>query len=198
MLDKHKYDEITCNIVPTNTPLIIRHCSKCNRKMEFYCSEKFRMNANQTRVDIWLIYKCSKCDTTLKLTISKGIKPNDISSVLFDQFTNNDVQLAWKYAFDLNFLKQNACVVQYTNVKYRVEGLEPHDWSKSTLVHLNSTYIFNLKLSSFLAGILGISISKLRTIVDDGLIIANPTCDIMKYRIKSNMDIYMDLRQNEK
>ena len=189
MLDE--YNKVTWHIVPTNTPLVIRHCSKCNRKMEFYCSEKFRMNGNHTRIDIWLIYKCSKCDTTLKLTIVKGIKPHDISRILFDQFTNNDVQLAWKYAFNRDFLKQNECIVQYTDVKYYVEGFHPHDLDQSVLVHLKSMYTFNLKLSTFLAGILGTSVSQLRKIVDDGLITVAPIYDIMKYRIKTNIDIYM-------
>jgi len=187
MLDNH--NEATWRIVPTGTPLIIRHCSKCNRKMEFYCSEKFRMNGNHTRIDIWLIYKCTKCDTTLKLTIDKGIKPHDISSELFDQFTHNDVNLAWKYAFDRNFLKQNACVVKYSDVEYHVEGFEPCDLCRPLLVHLKSEYMFNLKLSTFLAGVLGISVGKLKHMVDDGLITASPACDIIKYRIKADVEI---------
>jgi len=157
--------------------------------MEFYCSEKFRINSNSTRIDIWLIYKCSKCDTTLKLTINKGVKPHDIPSELFNQFTNNDVNLAWKFAFDRNFLKQNACVVQYTNVKYVVEGFEPCDLDNPLLVHLKSAYTFDLKLSAFLAGILGVSGGKIKNIVTAGLITVNPICDIMKYRIKSDIDI---------
>jgi len=149
------------------------------------------MNGQHTRIDIWLIYKCTKCDTTLKLTIDKGIKPHDISSTLFDQFTHNDVELAWKYAFDRNFLKQNSCVVQYANVKYNIEGFKPWDWSKPLLIHLKCPYVFNLKLSVFLAGTLSISIGKLKSIVNEGLITVSPACDIMKYRIKSDADIYI-------
>lgn len=189
MLNNH--NEATWYIMPTNTPLIIRHCSKCNRKMEFYCSEKFRMNGNHTRIDIWLIYKCSKCDTTLKLTIDKGIKPHDISNVLFDQFTHNDVELAWKYAFNRNFLKQNDCIVKYADVKYDVEGFEPHNLDNPLLVHLRSAYIFDLKLSAFFANVLGISVGKLRNIVNDRLITVYPVCDIMKYRIKQDIKIFM-------
>ena len=189
MLNNH--NETIWKIVPNTTPLIIRHCSKCNRKMEFYCSEKFRMNGSHTRIDIWLIYKCVKCDTTLKLTIDKGIKPHDISSELFDQFTHNDKKLAWKYAFDKNFLKQNACIVKYADIDYHVEGFEPHSLNNPTLVHLKSEYLFDLKLSTFLAGVLGVSVGKLRGIVNDGLITVTPECDIIKYRIKSDLRIYV-------
>ena len=189
MIDK--YNEATWHIMPQNTPLILRHCSKCNRKMEYYCSEKFRINSNSKRADIWLIYKCSKCDTTLKLTINKGIKPQDMTSELFDQFTCNDADLAWKYAFNRHFLKQNECVVNYNNVKYIVKGLEARKWDRPFVIHLKSPFIFDLKLSTFLAGVFGISISQLRAIVDSGRIIVNPVCDIMKHRIKSDMDIYL-------
>jgi len=161
--------------------------------MEFYCSEKFRMNGNHTRIDIWLIYKCSKCDTTLKLTIDKGIKPHDISSELFDSFTNNDTKLAWDYAFNREFLKKNDCVVEYSNVEYDIEGIEyfegiePQNWENNLIIHLKSKYLFDLKLSAVLARILGVSVSKLRGIVNDGLITVSPTCDIMKYRIRLDM-----------
>jgi len=157
--------------------------------MEYYCSEKFRMNGNHTRIDIWLIYKCSKCDTTLKLTIVKGIKPHDISSELFDRFTHNDATLAWDYAFDRNFLKKNDCVVRYTDVMYCVEGFEPQKWDNNLIVHLKNKYLFDLKLSVLLAGIFGISIGRLRSIVNDGLISVRPLCDIMKYRIKTDIEI---------
>ena len=190
------YNEVTWYIVPKNTPLIIKHCSKCNKKMEYYCSEKFRINGNHTRIDIWLIYKCSKCDTTLKLTIVRGIKPHDISSELFDRFTHNDAKLAWDYAFDRNFLKKNDCVVKYTDVMYYIEGFEPQKWTHNLIVHLKSKYLFDLKLSVLLASIFGISINKLRGIIDEGLISASPLCNLVKYRIK--MDIELSIQPLEK
>jgi len=192
MLDKH--NEVihqTWHIVPNNTPLIIRYCSKCNKKMNFYCSEKFRLNGNHTRIDIWLIYKCTKCDTTWKLTIKKGIKPHDLSRDIFDKFTNNDTELAWKYAFDRNFLKQQACIVNYADVTYSIEGFGSTDWSKPLVVHLKSLYTFDLKLSTFLAGVLGISVGKLRKLVDSEKLSTSLGCDIMKYRIRADLDVYI-------
>jgi len=119
-----KMKETTWYIVPTITPNILRHCSKCNRKMPYYCSEKFRANANQSRVDIWLIYKCTKCDNTWKLTLYKGMRPHELPEGLFDKFVNNDVNLAWQYAFNRNFLKQHGYTVDYTNVDYTVHQNE--------------------------------------------------------------------------
>lgn len=187
MLTNHQ--EVTWRIVPQNTPSVMRHCSKCNRKMPYNCSEKFRMNSNAARVDIWLIYKCSKCDNTLKLAIHKGVHPQDISREQFNRFTHNDAKLAWDYAFNRNFLKQNECVVQYGDVAYDIEGFVPQKWDTPITVYLKSEHFFELKLSALLARALGISIGKLRGIVQAGLISVDPLRDVMKYRIKSDIDI---------
>jgi len=199
MLDK--YNEI-CNqttwlIKPTNTPLVIRYCNKCNKKKEFYCSEKFRVNSNGAKSDIWLIYKCSKCDTTLNLTIKRGIKPSDFPVGIFEKFTNNDAALAWKYAFDRNFLKQQNCVVQYDGITYTVDGTELlgmtgdiwFNLENPLIIHIKNQYIFDLKLSTFLAGVIGISAGDLRKYVADERITVIPHCDVMKYRIKADIDV---------
>ena len=174
--------------MPRNTPSVIRHCAKCNRKMGHYCSEKFRVNANQTRVDVWLIYKCTKCDSTLKLAIKKGIKPRDIPADLFDGFINNDKNLAWQYAFDRHFLKQHMCVVDYAGVEYSVEGAG--EICNPAVIHLKSAYMFDLKLSALLARALGTSISQIKKLVDSGVISTSPACDIMKYRIRADLDVH--------
>ena len=164
--------------------------------MGFYCSEKFRLNSNSLKVDVWLIYKCQKCDTTWKLSLMRGIKPNDITPVLFDKLTNNDKELAWQYAFDRQLLKQSGCVVDYGNIGYTVEVLSecdiPHDakmHTGHTRVHIKSQYFFDLKLSTFLAAQLGISVSQLRKLVEQGLITTGINCDIMKYRIRAEFTI---------
>ena len=146
-------------IIPTTTPQIIKHCSKCNKKMNYYCSEKFRLNGNHTRIDIWLIYKCVKCDTTWKLTIKKGIKPHDISQELFEKFTHNDKELAWQYAFNQQFLSQQACVVDYTGIEYNIDGFETYNGYD--IIHLRSLYYFKLKLSALLSHAFCISVVKL-------------------------------------
>jgi len=182
-------NETTWHIVPTQTPNIIRHCSKCNRKMPYYCSEKFRANANQSRVDIWLIYKCTKCDNTWKLSLYKGVRPHELPTGLFDKFVNNDAALAWQYAFDRNFLKQHGCTVDYTNVGYTVKVTNEQGWETPVHVHVESQYSFDLKLSVLLARILDTSVGQIKRLADMGHISASPEINIMKHRIKANQCI---------
>ena len=183
-------NETTWHIVPENLPCVIRHCSKCNRKMSFYCSEKFRVNSNQLRADIWLIYKCSKCDTTWKLTLMKGVKPSDLAPELFEKFTNNDKDLAKKYAFDKQLLKQSDCEIDYSGVTYHIEGLTSLNYPLH--VRIQSQYFFDLKLSTLLANIIGISISGVKKLAESGLITTNPECNIMKYRIRADFVLSID------
>ena len=189
-----KYNENTWLIIPAHTPVVVRHCSKCNKKMDFYCSEKFRVNGNHAKLDIWLIYKCSKCETTWKLTIKKGVKPRDLPAELLDRFFNNDAELAWKYAFDRQLLKRNACEINCTDVKYTVEGVGLPDFDNPLLIHLKSLYTFDLKLSAFLADMLGISIGGIKKLADSGMISASPEHDIMKYRIRADIDLFLQPR----
>jgi len=180
-----EYKQTTWRIIPESTPNIIKPCSKCNRKSEYYCSEKFRVNANQSRVDIWLIYKCHKCDSTWKLAIKKGIRPRDLPAGLFDRFINNDSELAWQYAFDRNFLKQHNCVIDYASVKYTIEGNSPH--SGPQWVHIQSPYCFDLKLGVLLANALSTTVGQIKKHVESGVISITPEIDIMKHRIKSDI-----------
>ncbi|MCL2378192.1 MAG: DUF1062 domain-containing protein [Defluviitaleaceae bacterium] len=177
-------NEATWRIIPAATPAIIKQCSKCNCKSKYYCSEKFRVNANQSRVDIWLIYKCHKCDSTWKLAIKKGIKPRDLPPGLFDRFVNNDSSLAWQYAFDKHFLKQHSCVIDYS-IDYTVEGHVPHNGPQ--LIHIQIPYIFDLKLGALLAKVLRTTVGQVRKHVEKGDISINPQVDIMKHRIKSDI-----------
>jgi len=177
-------NETTWRIIPTNTPRVIKHCNKCNKKMGFYCSEKFRLNSNAQKVDIWLIYKCEKCDTTWKLSLMRGIKPGDLTPQLFDKLTNNDKELAWKYAFDRQLLKQSGCVIDYSYVEYYVDAPV-----QDTCVHISSQYFFDLKLSTFLADRLGLSVGEVRKLAQQNLISTSIDCDIMKYRIRTDFTV---------
>lgn len=192
--------EFTWIIKPTTTPTFIHHCSKCNKKMDFYCSEKFRLNGNHTKIDIWLIYKCIKCDTTWKHVIYKGIKPKDISMELFDNFTNNDMETAWKYAFDLNLIKMNSCVPNYSNIDYTVEYCETMTKqqifvnsliNENIIINLLCPYKFELKLSKFLTKQFHISIKELYTLVENKKIVFDRSIQIKKYRIRNDIKIYI-------
>jgi len=155
--------------------------------MPFYCSEKFRLNANGQQVDIWLIYKCAKCDTTWKLTLFRGIRPDSLPAELFYKLTNNDAALARQYAFDRQL--QAGCDVDYSGVEYKVEGLGTPYLNTPLDIRITSEYYFDLKLSVLLAQILRKSVNNVRKLADAGLITTSLDCNVMKYRIRADLDV---------
>lgn len=65
------------------------------------------MNANGSRVDVWLIYRCAKCKHSWNLAIYERKKPAKITSDEYKLFMENDSELAYKYGNDIAFLKRN-------------------------------------------------------------------------------------------
>lgn len=86
---------------------IFHRCGGCGKKREFVNSGKFRVNANGKLVDVWLIYRCVKCKHSWNLTIYERRKPAKISSEEYQKFLDNDMELAWEYGNNMEFLKKN-------------------------------------------------------------------------------------------
>lgn len=57
------------NMIPKSAPPVGRNCSGCGRKTGFMNSGNFRVNANGSRIDVWLIYRCEKCGTSWNMDI---------------------------------------------------------------------------------------------------------------------------------
>ena len=136
-------------IIPKNTPEIITCCSKCGSGSRFECSNSFRINANGKALDVWLIYKCSACNTTLNIEILSRVKHSQIGKALYSAFVENDIDTARYYAFDSATMKRNKVVVGYENVGYDIEKSE-HDGDAGRL-----EIVMDLKLPIRLDKLLG-------------------------------------------
>ncbi len=103
-----------------NTPLLKKKCSHCDSD-RFYCSEKFRMNAQKKYVDIWLIYRCTKCDNTYNMAIFTRTKTELIDKDLFKKFSENNSEIAWRYAFSLETSRKNNIELDFDSVEYDIQ-----------------------------------------------------------------------------
>ena len=83
-----------------DAPIHSRHCSKCKKASRFACSGKFRVNANGKHLDVWLIYRCERCNTTWNQEIYARVKPSRIDKELYQAFLENDWDTALRYAGD--------------------------------------------------------------------------------------------------
>lgn len=109
-------------ILPENLPAIIHNCQKCGNRSRFVCSENFRVNAQQKHLDVWLIYRCEKCDKTLNLTLFSRISPKALDKDILYKVTHNDRDYARQLAFDYDLLKRNGMAPDYASVIYKMKG----------------------------------------------------------------------------
>ncbi len=84
---------------------VIHKCARCGRKTTFISTRRFRVNANKSKLDVWLIYQCQKCKHTLNIPIYERITPQKIPKELYVGFLANDEDLAIQYASDAALFK---------------------------------------------------------------------------------------------
>lgn len=71
-------------------------------------------------MDIWLIYKCSDCDSPWNVTIYSPINPKSIGPEILAEFHSNNGQLAKKYSMDTELIRKNGAKARLP--KYKILG----------------------------------------------------------------------------
>lgn len=177
----------TYEIIAQETPYIKRNCSKCKTNTEFYCSEKFRVNANQKIVDIWLIYNCIHCEGTWNYPVLSRVNINKIDSMLIQKFMNNDKETIWYYAFQINKLRKR-CNDVNTDIRYELRKEKLDSLFNEVTIKLCYKYDFGLRIDKLIAEILGISRSKVNKMSQNGTILLNPNIN-MKGKVIDDLQI---------
>ena len=180
---------ITWEVKVKNTPLLIKKCSHCDSD-RFYCSDKFRMNAQKKNIDVWLIYRCVKCDNTCNLTLLSRSKPDLIDKTLFHNFSMNDKDTAWKYAFSTEMERKNNLRLDYSSVEYEVipnTSLEDLlNLSNEVIkIHIKCEFEFDLKLSSLIRRRFSLSANQVKRMFEDGIITISGNKPPQKHKVKN-------------
>lgn len=180
---------ITWEVKVKNTPLLIKKCSHCDSD-RFYCSDKFRMNAQKKNIDVWLIYRCVKCDNTCNLTLLSRSKPDLIDKTLFHSFSMNDKDTAWKYAFSTEIERKNNLRLDYDSVEYEVipnTSLEDLlNLSNEVIkIHIKCEFEFDLKLSSLIRRRFSLSANQVKRMFEDGIITISGNKPPQKHKVKN-------------
>lgn len=179
---------ITWEVKVKNTPLLIKKCSHCDSD-RFYCSDKFRMNAQKKNIDVWLIYRCVKCDNTCNLTLLSRSKPDLIDKTLFHSFSMNDKNTAWKYAFSTEMERKNNLRLDYGSVEYEVipnTSLEDLLNLSNEVIktHIKYEFEFDLKLSSLIRRCFSLSANQVKRMFEDGIITISGNKPPQKHKVK--------------
>ena len=179
---------ITWEVKVKNTPLLIKKCSHCDSD-RFYCSDKFRINAQKKNIDVWLIYRCVKCDNTYNLTLLSRSKPDLIDKTLFHSFSMNDKDTAWKYAFSTEMERKNNLRLDYGSVEYEIipnTSLEDLlNLSNEVIkIHIKCEFEFDLKLSSLIRRRFSLSANQVKRMFEDGIITISGNKPPQKHKVK--------------
>ncbi len=84
----------TWRVRVTRPPALLKRCPRCDETRAFVSSDKFRINAQGRRLDVWLIYKCERCDHTFKREVLARVSPESIPPPLYAAYLANDRQTA--------------------------------------------------------------------------------------------------------
>lgn len=80
----------TFRMVPTDTYTIVRGCAGCGGKSTYRCANRFRVNANGKRLDVWLIYRCERCKHTYNLPVYSRVLREALSPEEYRALLAND------------------------------------------------------------------------------------------------------------
>lgn len=181
--------EYTWHVSVKNTPLLKRKCSHCNGDRH-YCSNKFRLNSQKRNIDVWLIYRCTKCDSTYNLTILSRTKPEAIKKEVFLRLSANDEALAWEYAFSAEIARRNSVELDYSSVEYEMlhEPVSLNDRTtgddKALVFKIKTAYHFGLKLSSVIKNCLGLSTTQINRMMEAGEIFTLQGYALKKHKVR--------------
>lgn len=192
--------EYKWEVSPTNTPLLKKSCTQCDSK-QFYCSEKFRINTQKKSIDIWLIYRCIKCDNTYNLAIFSRTRAIAIDNILFNKFQNNNIELAWKYAFSEEIRRKNKVQAETDTVTYvvkyaRIPNDELLSLNKKTITfEVDYPFNFQLKLSSLIRTCLNLSSKQLEQLITQEAIVVDGKYLEKKHKVKNKNRIEIDYKK---
>lgn len=172
--------KVLWRIIYTELPTITRHCAKCGRDEEFICSGKFRVNAQQRSLDIWLIYRCAKCDSTWNARVFNHVPPQSLAPETLHNFTDNDAELARSYAMNCEFLRSNGAAVNAP--PYEIAG-EYFDPDEPTELTIRSEASFAPRVSSIIRKRLCMGQAEFNRRVDAGLISCAQTRKLKNCRL---------------
>lgn len=168
------YQTIEYKLVPTQSFTIIRGCSGCGRKTSYKNTDKFRVNANGSRIDVWLIYQCENCRHTYNLPIYERRKNTDIPVGEYQRFLDNDAQLSEEYGRNLPLFQKHKAKIDHQSINYELlrlqDTIDATGFKGQVQITIQNPYCLKIRPEKLAAEILGQSASSVKKQVANGFI----------------------------
>jgi len=160
---------VVWRVTPHGTPSVRRHCTRCDAVRAFVPTTSFRVNAQQQRIDVWLIYRCGACDETWNRPIVERGSVRGIGAEKLEHLHRNNPDLALAYAFDIQGLRRRGIIVD-ADLPFTIQA-EPttnRDPASCLSITIALTHPIETRLDRLLATGLGISRSRLGSLWKSG------------------------------
>ena len=187
--------KIEYTIIPEESFKIIRNCSGCGCKTTFHNTNSFRVNANGNKIDVWLIYQCTKCKHTYNLTVYERCRPESMAKEEYEEYLRNSIKLAFGYGTDSQFFARNRVEVDWSNIKYVIsrknDMLVETDqfFHEGDLLVVNNSYALKVRTDKVVSEILNITRSGVKGLEKAGIIVVSDE----KQEHKINIEIKGEL-----
>ena len=166
------YDKvIQCEILPQESYTIIRNCPGCSDKMRYRNTNCFRVNANGSQIDVWLIYQCERCKHTYNLRIFERTKAAGIPSQIYQSFLENDRELALEYVNDKQLFSKNKAEIDLESEKYHMRVIKGELTNDFEYIEIANPFELRVRTDRVIADLLGISRSKLKIWINNEVIV---------------------------
>lgn len=155
-------------IKPKTSYKISRNCANCGGKSEYINTNRFRVNANGNKIDVWLIYQCEKCRHTCNLTIYERVNPKLIKEE-YEKFLINDIELSLQYGTNRSFFKDNKAEICMESLEYEIEEVHTNEEkAMEAQIVIENPYELKLRTDKVLAEILKVSRNQMKQLIEEG------------------------------
>jgi hypothetical protein len=189
-------DRETVRVVSRRAPTLVWRCSRCHESSIFECTELFRANANGKLIDVWLIYRCRRCDNTRNLTVVERTSVRRLPAGLLDAAQSNDPVTARGFARDLALIHRNGADVAEGD-EYECSAPARPAFGREADLEINVEFPepLLLRLDSLLAIALAVSRSELRKLVDTEIVAVREPGRTGTLRVWSGVTVIVNARR---
>ena len=184
--------KIEYEIILKDSFRVIRSCPGCGRKTHFKNTKMFRINANGNKLDVWLIYQCEECKHTFNLAIYERRKVSSIPKEEYQQFLDNDQQLAEMYGKSMQLFRKNKADIDFDRPDYDRSNFDRSNYGRSNvdrsnfdlvklhetiensesgeqiLITISNPYGLKIRPEKQIAMVLGLSRSQVKSLLEKG------------------------------
>ena len=178
-------------ILPASAPEPWLNCSRCRGTTRFRTSGRFRVNASGKRLDAWLIYRCTSCDSTWNRPVLERRPVATIDPHLLASLQGNDPALARRLAFEPLPRKLTAAPAREATVRKEVVSRSAGPARRLEIVCVVPETT-GVRVDRLLSTGLGLSRSRIRTLHNAGHLAACP--DGLRRPLRNGLQVRIDLR----